>query len=66
MEQGEGNLSFDYCKGCSYLDERPQIQYLSENVIVLPYCEFYNLHFASVRQIEQCSKTCLHYDGGHV
>ena len=66
MKQGEGNKSFDYCKGCNYLSEKLQAQYYSENKIMLPFCEFYDLHFASVRQINQCSETCLHYDDGHV
>ena len=61
-----GNTPFIYCKDCLYLTKKFQVQYFEENKIMLPFCSFYNLHFSSVRQIEQCSKTCLHYDEGNI
>jgi len=56
---------FPYCKGCSYLNDEIQVQY-GNNRVTLPFCDFYELHFVSVRRIEKCSDTCLHYDEGNI
>jgi hypothetical protein len=66
MKAGEGNTAFDYCKGCTHLTEKLQTQYHGGKVIMQPFCTHYQLHFAFVRGIEQCHKTCMHYNEGHI
>ena len=65
MEQGWKNKAFDYCKGCIDLDEKLQ-HYRERESLLMPFCTHYQLHFAFVRAIDQCSDTCLHYSEGYI
>ena len=66
MEQGEGNRAFDYCKGCINLSEKLQVQYHGRKEIMQPFCTHYQLHFAFVRGIDQCSNICMYYCEGYI
>ena len=66
IEPGYTNKAFEYCKGCIDLDEKLQVQYHSREELMMPFCTHYQLHFAFVRGIDQCSDTCLHYSEGYI
>lgn len=66
IELGYANKAFDYCKGCIDLHERLQVQHISKEEIMQPFCTHYQLHFAFVRGIDQCCDTCMHYTEGHI
>ena len=53
------------CKNCSYLSRALQKQY-NTIFVILPFCLFYELHFSSVRQINENENYCPHYDEGHL
>lgn len=50
------------CKGCSYLGERPQKDFETQLFYNEPFCEFSQLHFDSIRQIDNLGSPCIHYD----
>jgi len=60
------NEPFEYCKGCSYLCERIQLHSESNKDVMAPFCQYYQLHFESVRQIPQITAGCMHYDEGNI
>lgn len=65
IEPGYANKAFEYCRGCIDLDEKLQ-QYMDRDSLMQPFCTHYQLHFAFVRAIDQCSDTCLHYSEGYI
>ena len=66
MEQGYKLKSFPYCEKCSYLGEKIQKQYQTDIKYMLPFCKYYQLHFASVRQIKDEIEYCPHFDEGYL
>ena len=56
--------AFECCKGCSYLVERVQVS--SDPKVMAAFCQYYQLHFESVRQIPQMVCGCMHYDEGNI
>ena len=52
---------FFECKDCLWLGEYSHKPFDSEQFIMAPFCEHYELHFDSVRQIDKITEICMHY-----